>query len=105
MKRIGKNFLSGADFDDVSQVQHANSVGNVLDHAQVVSDKEVCASGMHLNILHEVNDLRLNRNVKGRYAFVGNNQLGFHDERAGDTDALALPAGELMRVAFGMRGR
>ena len=37
-----------------------------------------------------------------RDALVGDDELRVHDESAGDADALALAAGELVRVAVGV---
>src|SRR5438552_3912340 len=52
-----------------------------------------------LKLLQQVDDLSLDRDVEGRYRFVGDDQLGAHGEGAGDADALTLAPGELMRVA------
>ena len=45
----------------------------------------------------QVDDLRLDRDVERRDRLVGDQELGLDDERPGDADALALPAGELVR--------
>ena len=44
-------------------------------------------------------DLRLDRDVEGRDRLVGDDELGREREGAGDADALALAAGELVGVA------
>jgi hypothetical protein len=46
----------------------------------------------------QVQDLRLDRDVEGGDRFVGDDDLGLQREGAGDGDALALAAGELVRV-------
>ena len=48
--------------------------------------------------------LRLDRDVERGDRLVGDDQLGLDRERAGDADALALAAGELVRVARRRRG-
>ena len=46
----------------------------------------------------KIQDLCLNGDVEGRYGFVGDDHLGLEGEGAGDSDALALSAGKLMRI-------
>ena len=57
-----------------------------------------------LQVLQEGQDLRLHGDVERRDRLVGDEHLGFERERAGDADALALAAGEFVRVAV-ERGR
>ena len=52
-----------------------------------------------LQILQQVDDLRLDRHVERRDRLVADDQVGLGSERAGDADALALAAGELVRIA------
>ena len=58
-----------------------------------------------LHVVEEVEHLRLHRDVEGRDGLVGDQHLRLHGERAGDGDALALAAGELVRVAVERVGR
>ena len=56
--------------------------------------------------LHEqVDDLRLDRDVERRHRLVADEQARLERQRAGDADALALAAGELVRVALGHVGQ
>ena len=48
----------------------------------------------------QVQDLRLDRDVERRDRLVADDQARLDGERARDADALALPAGELVRVAL-----
>ena len=52
-----------------------------------------------LEVAQQVEDLRLDRDVERRHRLVGDDQLRLQRERARDADALALAAGELVRVA------
>jgi hypothetical protein len=52
-----------------------------------------------LQVLQQVDDLRLDRDVERRDRLVADDELGLDGERAGDADALALAAGELVRAA------
>jgi len=103
--RIGKNFLRRARLNQIAQMQHADSVGNVLDHAQIVGNEQIRATGLGLNVLHQVDDLRLNRNVERGNTFVGDYEFRLHDQGAGNSDALTLTARKLMRISFGVSGR
>ena len=52
------------------------------------------------SLREQVDDLRLDGNVERGDRFVGDDELGFDGERAGDGDALALAAGKFVRIFF-----
>ena len=58
-----------------------------------------------LQVLQQVDDLRLDRDVERGDRLVADDQLGIDRERPGDADALALAAGELVRIAPRMLGQ
>jgi hypothetical protein len=58
-----------------------------------------------LEVLQQVDHLRLDRHVERRHGLVADDQLGLGGERAGDADPLALAAGEFVRIAERMPGR
>src|SRR5438552_17057048 len=66
-----------------------------------MSDEEVRELEAILELLEKVDDLRLDRDVERRDRFVADDELGLDRERAGDPDALALAARELVRIAVG----
>ena len=105
MQRVGENFPRQAGLDESTLVKHAYSVGNVLDHAQIVRNEKVGAIRFGLNVFHEVDDLRLNRHVKRGNALVRNDEFRIHDESSGNADALTLTARKLLRITFGVRRR
>ena len=51
-----------------------------------------------LQVLQQVEHLRLHRDVERADRLVGDDQLRLRDQRARDRDALALAAGEFVRV-------
>jgi hypothetical protein len=71
----------------------------VLDDREVVGDEEVRQVELLLEVLEEVDHLRLDRDVERGHRLVADDQLRADGERAGDADALALAAGELVGVA------
>ena len=97
--RVRIHLIGGADLDDLAQVHHRDPVGDVADDAEVVRDEEIGELELVLEVLEQVDDLRLDRDVQGRDRLVGNDQLRPQRERPGDADPLPLAAGELVREA------
>ncbi len=57
-----------------------------------------------LQVLQQVEHLRLHRHVQRRDRLVGHDEVRLHGQRPGDADALALAARELVRVARAVVG-
>ena len=76
-----------------------HAVGDVADDVEVVRDEDVGEPEVALQVLEQVEDLRLHRDVERRDRLVADDQLRVDGERARDADALALAAGELVREA------
>ena len=71
----------------------------MLDHRQIVRDEQISQAHFGLQIFEQVDDLRLNRHIKGRHRFVTHDQFGRHGQSTGNADALALAARKLVRKA------
>ena len=69
----------------------------MTDDVEVVRDEDVGEPELVLEILEEVQDLRLDRDVERRDRLVADDQLRVDRECARDADALPLAAGELVR--------
>ncbi|MDT4850998.1 hypothetical protein FQZ97_851660 [compost metagenome] len=76
----------------------------MVDHREVVADEQVADAELLLQVLHEVEHLGLHRDVERAHGLVGHDELGARDECARDGDALALAAGELVRVLVEVGG-
>ena len=63
MKWILEQFLTGSEFYDFSQIHYGYAIRDVFDHGKVVSDKQVCQPKLLLQVLEQVEHLRLNRNI------------------------------------------
>ena len=74
-------------------------------HREVVRDEEVGEAELVLQVVEQVHHLGLDRDVERRDRLVGTISCGLERERARHADALALPAGELVRVAVESLGR
>ena len=94
VERAGRSGL-----DELAAIHHGDPVRDVPDHRQVVRDEEVGEAELGLEVLQQVDDLGLDRDVERRYRLVGDDQVGPHDQGAGDADALALATREFARVA------
>ena len=66
-----------------SQMKNADAVGNIFNHREVVGDEEVCKPRLVLDVLHQVDNLRLNGHIERRDTLIGNDQLRVHDKRPG----------------------
>ena len=62
-------------------------------------DEQVGETELLLQIEQHVQDLDLDRDVERRNRLVGDDELGIHRQRAGNADALALSARELVRIS------
>ncbi len=101
---MGEDLICGAGLQKVTEVQHADTVGDVLDHGQVMGNEEVGRAGLLLNVLHQVHHLGLNGHVQCRNTLIRDDQLRVHDERPGNAHTLTLTAGELMGITGCMLG-
>jgi len=92
--------LARAHLDELPEVHHADLVGHVLDHREVMGDDHEGQAVIGLEPLHQVQDLRPDGHVQRADRLVGNDDLGAQGQRPGQADALPLAAGELVRVAL-----
>ena len=89
----------GGQLDHSPEVHDRDPVADVADDAQVVGDEQVGQPELALEPLEQVDDLGLDRHVERADRLVGDDQVRVEGERAGHADALALAAGELVRIA------
>jgi len=86
------------DLDDTAEIHDRHSIADVADDGEIVADQEDREVKPLLDVHQQVDDLRSDRHVGGRHGLVGHQEGRLHDEGTGDADALALPAGEFMRI-------
>ena len=99
MRRAAEEGLRRRCLHDPAQVEHHDAIGHDLDDREVVADEHQGQAKLALQVLEEVNDLRLDRYVKRRDRFVRHDEPRLRGERSRDRDALALPAREGSRIA------
>ena len=90
--------LGGPGLHHEAVAQHDHLVAERADDLEVVADEEIGEAVPRLERAQEVDDLGLDRHVERRRGLVEHHQAGLQHQRAGDGDALALAAGELVRV-------
>ena len=76
----------------------------MADDAEVVGDEDVGQSELVLQLVEQVDDLRLDRDVERGDRLVEQDQLRIDGQRPRDADPLALAAGELVREAAEVLG-
>ena len=95
---VGIELLRWRDLDDAAEIHHRDTAADMFDDAQIVRNEEIGQLEFLLQILHQVQDLRLDRHVERGNRFVGDDELGIDGKRARDADALALTAREFVRI-------
>src|SRR5262252_4333214 len=96
MPRIVEQRALWGKFYNAAQVHHTDAIRDVMHDGQVVRDEEVREAEIALQVLHQVEHLRLHRDVECRGRLIANEELRVRGERARNADALALAARELM---------
>jgi hypothetical protein len=86
--------------DDAAVLDLEDAVGEVED-AVVVGDDDDGAVRLDRDGAQQVHDAAAGAGVERRGRLVADDQPGIVDQRAGDGDALLLPAGQLARQALG----
>ncbi len=97
--RLRVELVARRDLHRVAEVHDHDAVRDVADDVQVVRDEDVGQSERSLQVLEQVDDLRLHGDVERRDRLIAHDQLRIDRECTRDPDALALAAGELVREA------
>lgn len=95
-----EDFLDSRLFHDPPEIHDGNAVGDVLDDAQIVADKQVGEILLVAQFHEQVDDLCLYGHIKCRDAFFTNEEFRLNGKRACNVDTLTLSAGKLMRITF-----
>ena len=104
MARLAEEHRRLRQLHHLAEIHHAHPVADEADDGEVVGDEEDAERVAALDRAQHVEDLRLDRHVERGHWLVGDQQLGIERERAGEADALALPAAELVGVALRVAG-
>jgi hypothetical protein len=95
-----KTFLDRPLLDDLARIHHADDVGDAADDAEVMGDEQHAHAEPRPDLGEQRQDLRLHRDVERGGRLVRDQKIRLVGERHRDHDALALAAGQLMRIAL-----
>ena len=86
------DLFAGTNLDNLPHVEHPNPVADISYDGKVMRNEyERELSGL-TNILEEIDDMGLDRNIERSDRLVAYDQLGLYGEGPGDSDTLALAA-------------
>ena len=81
-----------------ARVHHPNTMSETGDDAEVVGDEDDRAAGQLLDLLDDLEDLRLDRDIERSRGLVRDEHFGVVADRHRDHRPLPHAAGELVRV-------
>src|SRR5438445_8306075 len=87
--RCCKEPLGSSDFDEPPEIHDTDAVRHLIDDREIMRDEQIGQTELALQILHQVEDLRLDRDVEGRSRFVADEEFRVRGKGARDRDALA----------------
>ena len=100
MRRVVVDLPGGPFLDDLAGIHHVDPIGVARHHAQIVGDDDEGDAEAPGQILHQFENLRLDRHVERRRRLVGDDQLGLAAQRHGDHHPLAHAAAEMVGILF-----
>ena len=96
---MGRQLFGPGQLHDAALVDDGDAVGDVAHHGKIVGDEQVGDAAFLLQAAQQVQHLCTDGHIQCADGLIGNNELRLHDQRPGDTDALALSAGKLVGKA------
>ena len=96
MHGLAEDLVRRPALHEAAAVHDGDAVGENLHHRQIMADEEKGEALAVAQIHQQIEHLRLDGEIEGGDGLIGDDEPGPADEGAGDGDALALPAGELM---------
>ncbi len=100
MLRVGEDLFRRSVLDDSACAHHRHFVAEVPNHGQIVRNEQIAQLQIATQLVQQREYARLNRHIEGTGRCIEYHEFRRRDLSAGDADALALPAGELVRVAL-----
>ena len=92
-----KQPLRRRQLDNAPEVHHADAIGDVMNDGKIVRDEKIGEVELALQSAHQIQHLRLHRDVERRGRLVADQERRIPGQRARDGDALPLASGKLMR--------
>jgi hypothetical protein len=92
VKRRNIHALGVALLDDPAAIHDADAIADMPHDREIVRDKQIADARFLLQILKQIDDLALRRDVERTHGLVEHDQVRLDRERACDRDTLALSA-------------
>ena len=87
-----KDLLRVCQFHNVPEVHDADPVGDVFHNGHIVGNEKVSQVLLFLEILQEIQYLRLDRNIQCGDCFITDHKPRLNSKRTCDPATLTLPA-------------
>ncbi len=68
------------------------------DHRKVMGDEEIGQTESSLEVLQQIDDLGLDRDIEGRDRLIAHDKAGLHRKGPGDPDPLPLATRKLVGI-------
>ena len=104
MAHAAEHLVGRPALDDGAAIHHHHALHVLGDDAEIVRDQDHRHAALLDEIGDEIEDLALDGDVERGGRLVGDQQVGLAGERHRDGDALALAAGELVRIGIDALG-
>ena len=92
MQGFGEQIVTRRKFGDLTEIHHRDTVGDVADHRKVMADEQIGQAKLFLQILQQIDHLRLDRHIQCRNWFITHDETRIEGKGAGNADALTLSA-------------
>src|SRR5216683_706105 len=89
---VGEDLGRGSFLDDLAEIHHQHAIAQQAHHVEIVAHEQVAHAELALELLQELQDHDLHRDVEGGGRLVQDQQLGFDGDGAGDADPGLLAA-------------
>jgi hypothetical protein len=96
--RIAQDFAGIPALDDLAVGHDHDRIRDGASHREIMGDEQIGDAEPAIEIGEKVKDLRADRHIERRHWLIGNDQLRFCDDGAGDGEALTLATGKFMRI-------
>ena len=96
--RLSQHLRRRPLLDHAPLFHHHHPIGDLGYDAEIMGDEQHARAAPLLHLLDELEDLRLRRDVERGRRLVGDQQCGVEDQGRRDHHALALAAGDLVRI-------
>jgi len=97
----GEHVVDGSGLHHLSGIEDGDPVGDATDYVELVGDDHDRDTQIAIGLPQQGKYLRRGLRIERAGRLVGEQQGRFGGQRAGDPDALLLPAGQLLGVVVG----